>query len=173
MPFRAGKLLLTVHVATSVGFFGAVVVFFGLALTGLFASDPETVEAAYIAGALVTWLVIVPLALATLATGIVQSLGTSWGLMRHYWVLVKLLLTIALTAVLLVHTQPIDSMAALAAKSDLSGGAFFARRLQLVVAAGGGLLLLLAATWLSMAKPRGLTRYGWRKEQARRPAFAP
>jgi hypothetical protein len=39
---------------------------------------------------LTTWIVIVPLSLAALLTGVVQSLGTPWGLFRHRWIVAKL-----------------------------------------------------------------------------------
>ena len=35
--------------------------------------------------------------LATLLTGIVLSLGTKWGLLKHYWIVAKLLLTVGVT----------------------------------------------------------------------------
>jgi hypothetical protein len=35
---------------------------------------------------LTAWLVIMPLSVATLVSGLVQALGTTWGLLRHYWV---------------------------------------------------------------------------------------
>ena len=79
-------------------------------------------RAAYLAMHLITWFVIVPLCLAALLTGIVQSLGTTWGLFRHYWVVTKLLLTVLATIILLVHTQPIDRVAAVAAQTTLAAG---------------------------------------------------
>jgi len=63
------------------------------------------VRAAYLATELTTWFVIVPLAFAALITGIVQSLGTTWGLFRHYWVVVKFVLTVLATILLLLHTS--------------------------------------------------------------------
>ncbi|MGG1556145.1 hypothetical protein [Paenibacillus ferrarius] len=41
-------------------------------------------------------------------------------------------------------------------------------QIQLVVAAGAALLVLLVATTLAVYKPRGLTRYGWRKQHEQR-----
>jgi hypothetical protein len=168
MPFHAGKFLLTLHVTVSVAFVGAVAVFFALALIGLFAADAETERVGALANALITGWVIVPLCLASLASGIVESLGTSWGLLRHYWVAVKLVLTALTTLILLLHTRAIDAMARIAEGPDLVAGAHFAERLQLVVASGGGLVVLIAAIALSTYKPRGLTAYGWRKDDARR-----
>lgn len=56
-----------------------------LAVSGLTSADVQTVRAAYLAMDLIGWFVIVPLSLASLLTGLVQSLGTRWGLFRHYW----------------------------------------------------------------------------------------
>jgi hypothetical protein len=64
----------------------------------------------------ITWFVIVPFALASLLTGLVQSLGTTWGLCRHYWVVFKLLLNVLATLVLLRYTQTVSYLAGLAAQ---------------------------------------------------------
>ena len=98
------KFALTMHVTSSVGWLGAVGAFLALAIAGLGSQDLQIVRAAYLAMHLITWFVIVPLSLAALSTGIVQSLGTTWGLFDHYWVGTKLLLTVLATAILLVHT---------------------------------------------------------------------
>ena len=101
------KFALTTHVTSSVGWLGAIAAFLALALGGLASSDAQMVRAAYLAMEFITWFVIVPLCVASLITGLVQSLGTAWGLFRHYWVVAKLGLTVVATAILLVHTQPI------------------------------------------------------------------
>lgn len=88
------KLALTAHVTSSVGWLGAVGGFLALALAGLTSQDAQMVRAAYLATDVITWFVIVPLAFGSLLTGLVVSLATPWGLFRHYWVLVKFLLTI-------------------------------------------------------------------------------
>lgn len=90
-----------------------------------------------------------------------QALGTSWGLLRHYWIVVKLAITIVATIVLLLYTQTIDDMAALARTADLAE----LRNPSPVLHAAVGMLLLLVTTTLSVYKPRGRTRYGWRKQQ--------
>ena len=94
------KFALTSHVTSSVSWLGAVAAFLVLAVAGLSSRDDETVRAAYIAMHLTTWFVIVPLSLAALLTGLVQSLGTTWGLFRHYWIATKLLLTVLATITL-------------------------------------------------------------------------
>lgn len=50
-----------------------------------------------------------PFSLAALLTGVVQSVGTAWGLLRHYWVIAKLLITVLATLLLLVHMQPVGT----------------------------------------------------------------
>src|SRR5258708_39829585 len=108
--------------------------------------------------------VLVPLAFASLLSVLIRSLGSPLGLFRHYWVLVKLLLTVLATAVLLAKMALIDAAARLAGETTLSRGDLRAAGLQLVVHAAGGLLILLIATGLSVYKPPGVTRYGWRKQ---------
>ena len=57
---------------------------------------------------------IVPLSLATLLTGVIQSLGTPWGLFRHYWVVVSLVVTAFATVVLILHLGTVRELAELA-----------------------------------------------------------
>lgn len=104
--------------------------------------------------------VIVPLAFASLVTGVVQSLGTTWGLVRHYWVIVKLLLTVLAAAVLVAKLGLIAYAARLASETVLARNDLREVGRELLVHAAGGLLVLLAAAVLSVYKPRGVTWYG-------------
>lgn len=151
------KLALTVHVTVSVGWFGAVAGFLALAVAGLISEDGQTVRGSYVAMDLVTRFVIVPFCLASLVTGVVQSLGTPWGLFRHYWVVIKLLLTVLSTVILLVHTQPIRYLAEVAAETTLLSADHHDLRIQLIADAGAALVVLLVATVLAVYKPRGTT----------------
>lgn len=162
MSPRLRKLVLTVHVVTSVGFPGAVACFLVLAVLGLTTSDVQVIRAAYLAMERIAWIAIIPLCFATLLTGIISSLGTNWGLFRYYWIVVKLLITIPSTAILLVHMRPIEYMAD-AAMGSMSGADLRKLQLQLILASAAAVLVLLVATALSVYKPRGLTRYGARK----------
>jgi hypothetical protein len=161
---RLRKLALTAHVTSSVGWLGAVAGFLVLAVCGLVSQDPQTIRAAYLAANLITWWVIVPLSLASLATGLIQSLGTTWGLFRHYWIEAKLLLNVLATIVLLLHTEPIGYLAGAAAQTAFPGVGLERLRIQLVVDAGAALVVLLVATILAVYKPRGRTSYGRRKQ---------
>lgn len=166
MSQRVRDLALTAHVLASVGWFGAVAVFLVVAIAGALTRDPLTARSAYIAMQMFAWWLVVPLCVAALATGIVQSLGTKWGLFRHYWVLIKLALTVIATALLLLHTRPIDEMADLARAIALAPDDHRGMRLQLAFDAAAALVVLIVATVLAIYKPRGLTRYGRRKERA-------
>ncbi|MFF5757456.1 hypothetical protein [Streptomyces longwoodensis] len=162
---RLRNLTLTAHVASSVGWLGAVAVFLVLAAVGLTSDDAQTVRGVYLALEPTGWFVLVPLSFASLLTGLVQSLGTSWGLFRHYWVLFKLLINVIATVLLLVHMQVVGHVADAAAEAGLSSGELFGMRVQLLADAGAALVVLVIAVVLSVYKPRGLTRYGWRRQQ--------
>ncbi len=157
------KFALTAHVTSSVGWLGAVAAFLALAVAGLTSPDAQRVRAAYLAMELTAWCVIVPLSLAAPLTGLVQSLGTTWGLFRHYWIVAKLVITIPATLILLLHMQPIGRLAGAAAATTLASADLRGLRIQLVANAAAALLVLLAATALSIYKPWGLTRYGRHK----------
>lgn len=157
------KLALTVHVVASVGWVGALAVFLAHAIASLISLDEQIVRAACVAMGLTAWFVILPLSLTSLLTGLVQALGTAWGLFRHYWVLAKLLLTAFATAVLLLKMAPINYLAEAAVAATFSDAGPEGLRTSLMVHAVGGLLVLLAITTLAIYKPRGMTPYGVRK----------
>jgi hypothetical protein len=158
------KIILVVHIVSSVGSLGAVAGFLALAIVGLTGQDTQMLRSPYVAMEVIARLVIVPLVLASLLTGIIQSLGTVWGLFRHYWVLTKLLLTALTAIVLLLQMEGMIYIATAATETTLSGADLLGLRRSLVVHAIGGLVVLLVATILSVYKPRGTTRYGWRKQ---------
>ncbi len=158
------KLSLTAHVVSSVGWLGAVAAFLVLAIAGLTSQDVQMVRAAYLAMELIAWSVIVPLSFVSFLTGLVQSLGTKWGLFRHYWVLVKLLTTVVATIVLLLQMESISYLADVAAQTTLSNSDLREARISLVGHAGGGLLVLIVPMVLSVYKPKGMTRHGRHKQ---------
>ena len=173
MPPRVRKFALAAHITTSVGLLGAVAGFLALAITGLASRDAMLARAAYLAMEVTAWWIIVPLTFASLLIGIVESLGTTWGLFRHYWVLAKLLLIVLVTVVLLLQMGVIGDMAEAAATTTLSDVDLLEARMALVAHAGGGLLVLLIPAALSVYKPRGRTRYGRRKLEEQLPLLQP
>jgi hypothetical protein len=155
MTPRLRKFALTTHVSVSVGWLGAVAAYLALAITGLTTREGSMASVAYRAMEVIGWLVIVPCSLTALLSGLVQALGTEWGLFRHYWIVAKLALTVPATAILLLHIPSVSRMARLALDAALATGDFVQLRTQLVVHAVGGLLVLLTITALSIYKPWG------------------
>ena len=160
------KLNLTAHVAFSVGFIGAVASFLALSIAGLASQDADTVRGAYLSMNLIGQFVIVPLCFAALLTGIVQSLGTEWGLFRYYWVLLKLILTVGSTVLLLVHQFMAVARAARLVSAAAAGTMPSVGYLgtELVTKAGLAIVVLIVITTISIYKPWGLTPYGRRKK---------
>ncbi|MEU2434416.1 hypothetical protein ABZ611_33910 [Streptomyces sp. NPDC007861] len=130
--------------------------------------DVQTARSAYIAMELAGWFVIVPLCIASVLSGVVSALGSAWGLVRYYWVTVKLVITVLATLALLVHMQPVSYIADAAAGATWASGEPHGLGTQLVIQSGAALLALLVATVLSVYKPQGRTRYGQRKQQEQR-----
>lgn len=144
MTMRPGlrKAALTVHIACSVGWLGAIAAFLAVAVAAPPAWAHEAMQ-------LIVRTAIVPAAFASLASGLLSSLGTRWGLLRHYWVIFKLALNLFATVALLLYAQ-----------STEHGGA------SDIVHAVAAALLLIAAIVLAVYKPAGTTAYGRRKAAA-------
>ena len=134
------KFALTAHITFSVGWLGAVVAYLAVAIAGLVSQDAQVLHSSNSTMELTGWFVIVPLSLAALLSGLVQSLGTEWGLFRFYWVVVKLVMTVGAVTILLMHMPAVALRTGVVAE---------------VVHAGVGLLVLLVTTALSVFKPWG------------------
>lgn len=161
---RLRKLALAAHLMAAVGWIGAAASYLALGVAAETSEDAQTVRAAWTAMELTGWYVIVPLAVASLITGLVMALGTRWGLFRHYWVLFSLVLTAFATVVLVLHMPTVSSMADIArqaepAQLDALGGD--------VAHPAIGLVVLLVIQVLNVYKPPGMTAYGRRKQQER------
>src|SRR5215207_2233933 len=158
LPLELRRATLATHIVCSVGWLGAAAAYLALGVAAAVSRDLQIVRAAWIGMELTGWFVIVPLACLALLTGLVLSLGTPWGLFRHYWVIIAFVLTIFATAVLVPHMRNVSATADFAREADgahpggLGGDLFHA---------GGGLLVLLVITGLNVYKPRGMTPYGW------------
>lgn len=162
MPPALRKLGLAVHIVMSVGWMGAVAAFAAVAFVGRASTDATALAGVGDALAVIGWAAVVPLALASVVSGIVQSLGTNWGLFRHYWVIFKLVATLVATLLLMLHMLPTMELASAARSGALPVARLVGLRQQLAFDAGAGLLVLLAISALSFYKPRGMTPWGWR-----------
>src|SRR5687767_858344 len=112
------KLVFSSHLTSSVGWLGAVVVYLAVAGIGLSTRDDQMARAAYLMTEVVIRFVIMPISLAAVLTGLAQSLGTEWGLFRHYWVATKFVLSVVAVIILLIHMQTVGHMASLAGGSS-------------------------------------------------------
>jgi hypothetical protein len=149
-----------------VGWLGAVGVFLALAAVALTSQDAQMVRAAYLVMEPVTRVVIVPTAVASLLSGVVQSLATPWGLFRHYWVIAKLVTTVLLSVLLLRYATTISHLAGIAADPATTITDLRPWGASSAVHAGLALMALLIPLVLSVFKPRGLTPYGARKTRS-------
>jgi len=159
---RRRKIALIAHVASSVGWLGAdaVLVVLGVAgLTGA-AGGPDAV---YPVAGLIGTVLITPLALAALLTGLLIGLGTKWGLLRYWWVAVKLGVTAVMNVLVLFVLAPgLREAARLGADLPRDDA------INYVVAPSVACALLLFTTVLSVAKPWTRTARGRRAVRARR-----
>lgn len=160
------RFTFTTHITSSVGWVGAVLAFLALAVIGFTTDDEVKIRGAYLLMAPAAWFVLVPLAHASLLSGIVLSLGTSWGLFRHYWVVLKLGITVFATVILLIYMGTFRQMAGVAADPVMDLAAV--RNASPIVHAVLALALLLAATVLGVYKPFGMTAYGIRRVDEQR-----
>ena len=147
---RWRKAVLTVHVVTAVGWLGVDLTLLALGVGGLTGADPEVV---YPAQSLVGRMLFAPLSVLVWLVGVVNAVGTPWGLFRHRWVLVKLLLTTAMLGLVLFLLLP-----ALTEAGDLAGDLPRRDRVTMVVAPSVSSSLLVFATVLSTYKPWGRVR---------------
>jgi hypothetical protein len=153
---RFQKFALLTHITFSVGWFGAIVPYVALVIAGLTSHNTQMVRAACLSMELIGWYAIVPFSFAALLSGLVLSLGSQWGLFRHWWIVAKFLLTIFAIVVLLRHMEYVSRMAK---ETMLSSDDFRPDFIH----ATGGLLVLFAAMTLSVFKPWGMTPYGRRR----------
>jgi hypothetical protein len=158
MSRNLSRFILTSHVAFSIGWLGAVAVFLVFAVVGLTTTELSSARSAYWAMELSAWFIILPFSLVALLTGILQASGTKWGLFKHYWIFVKLIATVVITLLLLLHLGPIETMANLVTGEEFSLDRETGLRLQLILDAAAALLVLFIITAISIYKPWGMIK---------------
>lgn len=156
------KFALSVHLTASVGWIGAVIAYIGLGSAAVNSPNDETIRSAWVAMEVIGSYVIIPLAVASLVTGLIMALGTKWGLFRYYWVAISFVLTLLCTIVLVLHMPSVRATADVALNAE---GAALETLGGDLGHPGIGLAILLVVQALNLYKPPGLTRYGWRKQQ--------
>ncbi|MFJ6788625.1 DUF2269 domain-containing protein [Streptomyces angustmyceticus] len=157
----ARRALLVLHVAVSVGWLGLTVGLLALSITGYTTGSPEMAGVAYRAMKIFgDWLVLL-LALASLVSGLVLSLRTSWGLARYHWVHAKFWPTLVTVLLSVFSLRPginrlADEAAAGTSRPDLG----------LLVAPAVATATYLFSTAISVLKPWGPTKRGSRLREA-------
>src|SRR5215831_12336906 len=150
LPAARRNLLLTVHVLVSAGVFGNDLVLRVLGASSVFGADPRTV---YPAAHLIAAVLVQPLALASLVTGVALGLLTPWGLLKYWWTALKLAITTALTGVVVLVLVPsLGAAADVASKAPQTFTA--AERVPLVLAPALASTLLALNVALAIYKPR-------------------
>jgi len=164
---KTRRLVLVVHVIVSVGALGLYLGLLTLAITGLTTDDPETLRTAYLAMGIFRDALIIPINLAVLASGLVLALGTPWGLLRHYWVLIKFVLTLGLATASTFGlrariAEAIDNLPVVPTSAPDVGTVGILLVVLLPIALG----IYVTTTVLAIYKPWGMTRRARRSHQA-------
>jgi hypothetical protein len=166
----ARKLTLTIHIITAIGWIGVDFVLFVFALTGLTTDDPSTLATCYLAIEMFAVVLLVPLGVLSLASGLLLGWGSKYGIFRYHWVLWKLLLNLVLTTLVIVLLRPGVNEAA-----DLVAGSpgtipdeLDQSRANLIFPPVVSITALTFATVLAVYKPWGRTKYGRRRLEAER-----
>jgi hypothetical protein len=162
MSVSLRRAALALHIISSVGWIGAAAGYLVLAVLAAMSEEPLTIRAAWIGMEAIGWQAVVPLGCLALLTGLVMSLGTTWGLVQHYWVLFALVLTVLALIVLILHMPTVTASANLARTVDD----------RAVVALGGdvlhpalGLVVLVVVAVLNVYKPQGVTGLGRKRHR--------
>lgn len=165
------KLFLTLHVGFSVSWLGACGAMLILSLIGMLTADVELRYAAYAFMHIFDLVLVIPLVLLSISSGLLVSLGTPWGLFQYWWVVIKLLISLGIVGFAGVQENFwVRGLAEQTAQNRTA--AVGAVALDLVICMVVFLVTLWAATILSIYKPWGRTQWGEaqylkRKERAR------
>ncbi|MER5894926.1 DUF2269 domain-containing protein [Streptomyces sp. NPDC001876] len=146
------RTLLVAHVAVSVSWLGLTVGLLALGLAAFLTGDTSMTEAATRSMKVFGDWLVVPVALLSLLSGLVLSLGTPWGLARHRWVWTKFWLTLITAGLSIFSLRPGIDEAAAQGVADI----------DLVIAPSVATATYLFITAISVLKPWGPTRHGRR-----------
>lgn len=155
----ARRATLVVHVIAAAGWLGLTLGLLALASAAITTDSASVTEAAARSMKIFADWLVLPLALLTLLSGLLLSLGTPWGLARHRWVYTKFWLTLATTAASAFALRPgINDTVA-----TVSAGAPVTDPTGLIAGPIVSLSAYLFMTVISVLKPWGLTRRGQKR----------
>lgn len=153
----ARRAALAVHVIASSAWLGLSLGLLALSAAAVTTGSAAVVEASYRSMAVFTNWLMLPVALLTLLSGVLLSLGTPWGLARHRWVWTKFWLTLVTTTLTALSLRPNVNAAA---HSVVAGEVLPQGPLRLLAAPIISLTAYIFMTVISILKPWGLTRRG-------------
>lgn len=155
---RTRRAVLVVHIASSGAWLGVDVAMAVLIVSAMAAGEPGTRAFALQALELVAVWPLLVCGTLCLLSGLVLGLGSRWGVLRYWWVAIKLLLNVVLTALVLVTLRPELAHQAEQARRLLAGEAVTFDLANLAYPPTVSPALLLVAMTLSVVKPWGPVR---------------
>lgn len=151
--------VLTAHIVAGVAWIGANLALVALVVVALTTTDGRVVAACISAIVIIIPPVVPALAGGIVLTGVVLGLGTKWGLVTHWWVAGKLIISVVLLALVAILLLPN------ALSTAMPDPALSAERLRdqfdlvsLLMPPIVSSVALVAATVLSVYKPPGRVR---------------
>lgn len=161
---KGRKALLLFHVLSSVSWIGVDLAMGVLAYRGLATDDPEELAVIYRALEMFCVPLLLTLGLLSLVSGIWLGLGTRFGLVRYWWVVVKLAISLVLLTLVLIALRP--TLIEGAAQAAVVDGSLPERltdvRRNMIFPPVVSTTALAFVTWLGVYKPWGVTPRGRR-----------
>ncbi|MEV4510905.1 PDR/VanB family oxidoreductase [Dactylosporangium sp. NPDC049525] len=154
------KVWLTLHVGISVGWLGVSLAMLALSIVGMTTDRPDVRQGAYVLMNTFDVALAIPSVFMALITGAVVSLGTPWGLVKHRWVLAKLIIALSLPLLAVLEGPWIEDLVTRTEDPAAEPGE---TGILLIGAMALFFTLLWTATILSVFKPGGRTRWGRRE----------
>ena len=155
---RARRTTLLTHIAAAGAWLGLDVVLGVLVGTALLTGDGQRAAVALQSlGLFAVWPLVV-VGLVCLVSGLLLGLGSTYGLVRYWWVAVKLVLNVTLVSLVLVLLRPVVGDSSEAARTALLEGTAPPAVGDLVYPPVVSTTLVLVAMTLSVFKPWGAIR---------------
>lgn len=163
------RAVMVLHAICGIGWMGVDIAVFILLMTARTTTDPALVVSGFNAIRMVVPIAVPPLSLGMLATGLLLGLGTRWGLVRYWWVLVKLVLALIMVVLVFLSLVPgVNSIAVLSTtgvSADALRASLGSIPDQLLYPPVVSFLMLGTAAILSIFKP--WRRTPWRRDHGR------
>jgi hypothetical protein len=158
--------LLAFHAVTSAAWLGIAVMFVALSGLALSAANVRDAQTIYEAMALFDQTMLPMATMAATTSGFALGVTTKWGIVRHWWVALKVVLSFAVLGIAFGFlNDALERSAAQAAQLAAVGGAVADVTSSGQVVLWGfvlALVSLIGAMLLSIYKPRGMTPWGRR-----------